>query len=292
MPASSIQIGFVDKFRADFIMLAQQQMSRLRPYVRTDPDMLEGRFGYYDRIGAVNMTKRTARHQDTNIVEVPHSRRRVSLSDFEMGHLLDKQDLKKLSSDPKSKYMKNALAAANRQIDDLIIQAATANSFSIDEDGAATPIALPAGNVIAAGGTGLTLAKLLTAREILGTAEAEGEDGQPEILVFSARQRTTLLNTTEVKSKDFNAVQALVKGEIDEFLGFKFIRTERLLRTGTTRRCLAFQPNAIGLAIGEDVEVDIGPRRDKGNATQLLVTMQMDATRVEDERIVAIDCTE
>jgi hypothetical protein len=287
---STVPIGFVDRFRGDYIMLAQQRTSRLEGTVRTDPDMLQGRFGYYDRIGAVAMQRRTSRHQDTGVVEVPHSRRRITLADYELPHLLDKQDVAKLVADPQGKYMQNALAAANRQKDDIIIAAADADAYSIDEDMAATAVALPSSQIIAAGATGLTLAKLLQVKEILDGAEVDEEEGR--VAVISSKQVTNLLNTTEVKSADYNSVKALSEGRIDTFMGFTFIRSERLKKTGSNRRCLFYGKNALGLAIGEDITVDIGPRRDKGNATQLLITMSGDATRIEDEKLVAVDCQE
>ena len=63
------------------------------------------------------------------------------------------------------------LAVINRKIDSLIINAARGNSFSIDEDDTATAIALPAGQKVAVGGTGLTLAKMISGLEILNGAE-------------------------------------------------------------------------------------------------------------------------
>ena len=38
---------------------------------------------------------------------------------------------------------------------------------------------------------------------------------------MTATQITNLLSATEVKSADYNTVRALVRGEIDTFLGFK-----------------------------------------------------------------------
>lgn len=286
----NIPVGFVDRFSGDLIMLAQQKESRLEGTVRRDPDMLQGRFGYFDRIGAISMHRRTSRHQDTGVVDVPHSRRRITTVDYELPQLLDKQDVMRLVADPQGKYMQSALAAANRQKDDIIIAAADAPAYSIDEDMAATAVPLPSSQIIAAGGGGLTLAKLLQVKETLDAAEI-GDD-EPRFALVTTKQVTNLLNTTEIKNADYNSVKALVEGKIDTFLNFKFIRTERLKKTGTERRCLFYAPTAIGLAVGEDITTDIGPRRDKGNATQLLVTMSMDATRIEDEKLVAVDCVE
>jgi len=287
---SSVPVGFVDRFRGDYIMLSQQRTSRLEATVRTDPDMLLGRFGYYDRIGAVSMQKRTTRHQDTGVVEVPHSRRRITLVDYELPFLLDKQDVMRMVADPQGKYMQNGLAAAARQKDDIIIAAADAVSYSIDEDNQATAITLPSSQIIGAGGTGLTIAKLLSVKEALDGAEVDDEEER--VAVISSKQVTNLLNTTEVKSADYNSVKALSEGKIDTYLGFRFIRSERLKKTGSERRCLFYAKNAIGLAVGEDVTVDIGARRDKGSATQLMITMSSDATRIEDEKIVVVDCVE
>jgi hypothetical protein len=287
---STVPVGFKDKFRDDFILLSQQMETRLAGRVRTDPDMLMGRFGYYDRIGKVDMQKRTSRHQDTGIVEVPHSRRRITLIDFELPFLLDKQDVMRMIADPQGKYLQLALAAANRQKDDSIIACADANSYAIDEDMAATPIPLPGSQIIVSGATGLTLAKLLQAKEIIDGAEVN--ENEKRTAAVSSKQITNLYNTTEVKSADYNTVKALAEGKINTFLGWEFIRTERLKKTGNDRRCLFFTEQAIGLAIGEDINIDIGPRRDKGNGTQILVTMSVDGTRVEDEKIVAVDCTE
>jgi hypothetical protein len=288
--ASSVPVGFIDRFTDDFIMLSQQQDARLAGLVRTDPDMLMGRFGYYDRIGAVSMQLRTQRHADTGIIEVPHSRRRVTTKDYELPMLLDKQDLMRLIADPKGKWMMNALAAANRQKDDIIIAAADANAFSIDEDNAATAVPLPNSQIIVDGGTTFSIDKVYALKEVFDAAEIN-ENEQRHIFV-NAKAITKMLKTTEVKSQDYNVVKVLVEGKIDTFLGFKWHRTERLKKTGNIRRCIAFSTNGIGLAVGEDVTVDIGPRRDKGNATQLLVTMSADATRIEDEKVGVIDYDE
>lgn len=287
---STIPVGFVNRFHGDFIMLSQQKLSRLEGTVRTDPDMLAGKFGYYDRIGAVSMKKRTSRHQDTGVVEVPHSRRRITLADYELPHLLDRQDVMRLVADPQGKYMQNALAAAHRQKDDIIIAAADASSYSIDEDEAATAVALPAGQIIAASVTGLTKAKILQVKEILDGAEV-GED-EERFAIVGSKQITNLLNLTEVTSDDYNTVKALVSGKIEQWLGFTWIRSERLKKSGTERRCLFYTKSALGLAIGEDITTSIDKRPDKGNATQLLVTMSMDATRIEDEKLVVVDCVE
>ena len=112
-------------------------------------------------------------------------------------------------------------------------------------------------------------------------------------MVCSANQLSDLLNINEVKSSDFNTIKALVQGEIDTYLGFKFIRSERLgLDSSSNRQVLAFCQSAIGLAVGSDIQTKISERADKNYATQVFLSMTIGATRIEDEKMVEIACTE
>ena len=90
-----------------------------------------------------------------------------------------------------------------RAIDDLIIAAATGNA--VDGDG--SNVALPAGQKIAHGSAGLTLAKLISAKEILDGNEVDEED---RFFVLGSQQVSNFLNTTEVKSADYNSIKAFV----------------------------------------------------------------------------------
>ena len=75
-------------------------------------------------------------------------------------------------------------------------------------------------------------------------------------------------------------------------MGFHFVRTERLILTGSTRHCLAYPSSGITLAVGTDINVDVGPRRDKRNNTQVYVWASFGATRMWGEKVVQINCEE
>ena len=102
-----------------------------------------------------------------------------------------------------------------------------------------------------------------------------------------------MLAITQITSADYNSVKALVQGQIDTFMGFKFIRTQRLgTDTNGNRQVLAFNQSALGLAVGSDISTKISERADKNYATQVFLSMTIGATRVEDEKMVEIACTE
>jgi hypothetical protein len=83
------------------------------------------------------------------------------------------------------------------------------------------------GQIIAEAGTGrFTIAKLRQAKEILDLADVD--PSLPRHIVVGPKQITDLLGTTEVTSSDFNTVKALASGDINSFLGFNFVVSNRL----------------------------------------------------------------
>ena len=269
-------------------MLAQQKGSRLRATTREDGVMI-GKSVYFDRIGPTAAVRNTARHADTPLVTTQHSRRRADLVDYDWADLVDQTDKLRTLFDPQNSYAVNAMWAMGRAMDDEIIAAMAADA--IEGQAGGTTTALPAAQKIANGSTDLTVAKLLTAREIL--EEAEVDPDARKYILCSADQITALLGDTNVTSADFNTVRALAAGEINSYMGFDFIRSERIAGKGTTDAlCYAYTADAMGLMVNKDMMVDIGPRRDKRNAMQVYVCMSLSAVRIEDKQLVQIACDE
>jgi hypothetical protein len=287
--------NFVQQYASDFRLLYQQRLSRLRPWVQLESGIV-GQSKSVERLGKAEAYDITSRHADTKFVEVPHSRRWIDLTDKGWAELIDKLDKIRLLADPTNGYAAMALAALNRQIDTQIITAARGNSRT--NTGLA---ALPTTQKIAVGATNLTLAKLLTAKEILDSNEVDDDsslmsDGQgatpSRVIVVNAKMLTSLLGTTEIKSVDYNSVKALAQGQVDTFLGFKFVRTEALPKDGTatTGYALAWAKSCIALGVGQEINTSVDKRPDKNNAWQVFADMSMGATRLEDEGVVEIAC--
>ena len=289
--STQITTAFVEQYSSNVTMLAQQMGSKLRPAV--DVETIRGKNGFFDQIGATAAVARTTRHGSTPQVDTPHSRRRVTLADYEWADLIDDLDKVRMLIDPTSAYAKAAAAAMGRSMDDVII---TALGGSADTGVAGgTAVALPSSQKTSTANQtdGLTVAKLLSAKFIL-----DNNDVDPSIkryLVCGPKQIQDLLNTTEVKSSDFNTVKALAQGDINSFMGFNFIMSTRLNFDATNtddRLCFAFTEDAVKLAIGSDVKARIDERNDKSYATQVYYSMAIGATRMEEEKVVQIPCNE
>lgn len=285
----------VQQFGANFRILGQQKSARLVPYCQMETG-ITGTAKSVERIGKAEAYDLTSRHADTQFVQVPHSRRWLDLADKAWAELVDEMDKIKMLGDPTSPYAGLAVAALNRQKDDAIIAAAR-GSARAGTGASATTIALPTAQKIAEGGSGLTLAKLLTAKELLDAAEidtgdVDGQGAAGRVIVVTTKQLTNLFNTTEVKSADYNTVKALVTGQVDTFLGFKFVRTERLPKSGTTRYAIAWAKGCVAYGSGMEPVTSIDPRPDKNHSVQVYARESIGAVRLEDEGVVEIGCFE
>ena len=289
--STQITTAFVEQYSSNVSMLAQQMGSKLRGAV--DVETIRGKNGFFDQIGATAAVVRSTRHGATPQIDTPHSRRRVSLADYEWADLIDDLDKVRLLTDPTSNYAKAAAAAMNRSIDDVIITALNASADTGVAGG--TAVALPSSSKFATSdqSDGLTVAKLLQSKYFLDNGNVD-----PSIkryFVCGPKQIQDLLNTTEVKSSDYNTVKALAQGSINSFLGFEFIMSTRLNMDGThtdDRLCFAFTQDAVKLAIGADVKAKITERDDKSYATQVYYSMALGATRMEEEKVFQVPCDE
>jgi len=289
----SIQIttSFVEQYSSNVTMLSQQMGSKLRGSV--DVENINGKNAFFDQVGVTAAQIRTSRHGDTPQIDTPHSRRRLSLADYEWADLVDDVDKVRMLVDPTSSYAKAAAAAMNRSIDDVIITAMNASANTGVAGGTSTDLPSTQKTATSDQSDGLTIAKLLSAKKIM-----DNNDVDPSLkryIVCGPQQISDLLGTTSVTSADFNTVRALSTGEVNSFLGFEFIMSTRLNKdaTNTTDRLVfAYTEDAIKLGIGKDIAAKISERADKSYSTQVYYCMSLGAVRMEEKKVVQIPCHE
>ena len=211
------------------------------------------------------------------------------MDDYDWADLIDNEDKVRLLISPQSEYAMAGAWAMGRAMDDAIIAAATGTAYYGVSGGSSQT--LPSGQKVVHASGGLTVTKLLSAKEILDAADVDPDE--PRFVVCAAGQIADLLAITEITSSDYNTVRALAAGQIDTYLGFKFITSQRLGQDSTpSRQCLAFTKSAIGLALGVDISTKISERADKNYATQVFLSMTIGATRIEEEKMVEIAANE
>jgi hypothetical protein len=291
--STEVNKAFVQQFADNLIHLAQQKGSRLMPTVMVKK--VVGKYAHFDRLGKTAAQKRTSRHGDTPIIDTPHSRRRAVLDDYEWADLVDSQDELRMLIDPKSAYAEAGAWALGRSMDDIIIDAASGSAKSIDSSDSSSNVtfdtAMTVDEDFGTGNSNLTFEKLNEAKRLL-----RGKDIDPDeelFCVVNADALHSLLTESEIQSIDTNTVRALVQGDLNTFMGFRFVHSERIsTQSEGFYQVLCYAKSAIGVAIGEDIKVRMSERDDKSYATQIYASMTMGAVRVEEEKIAIIECVQ
>lgn len=279
--------AFVEQFADNFKHLAQQSTSRFESAVTVEAG-IRGMSKSINRLGLQTASRRLTRHGDTPINDTPHSTRYVDLFDWESGDMIDDQDKIRMLVDPTSDYVKAMVAGLNRAKDDVIISALGGSARS-----STGTVALPAGQIIAAGGSGLTKAKIIQAKKLFRSNEADEEAGEELYIGYSAEALEDVLSDTTLTSADFMAVKMLQEGTLKgTWMGFRWVPSQRFIASGGVRSLYAWAKSGVTMGVGENIMTRVGEDPGKGFNVRVYAKMSIGAVRVEEEKVVQINCQE
>lgn len=286
--SNQIDKTHVQQYENNLIILAQQEGSALRNTVQVKT--LDAKSGHFDRLGSQVAVRKTSRHMATPQNDTPHSRRRVILEDFVTNDYVDNTDLMRALIDPRSAYAQVQAFALGRQMDQIIIEAATGNATSVDATDATSNVAVAhtIDEDFSTANSDIVLEKMIEAQRILMTNNVNMREER--FFVMDSTALHNMLNETKVQSADYNTIRSLVSGKLETFLGFKIIVTEELNSSSEGfKNCLAYTKSAIGLAVGQDIKVRMSERPDLSYSHQIFAEMSAGAVRVEEEKLVVIE---
>jgi len=290
---STFKAHWVDKFKTDVLMLGQQMDSRLWRFCDPEPDAITSDYFYFNSVGTVSVRPKTAVGAPTPQMGPVRYRRRGAVVPYEWGDWYDIDQLRIMVENPQAKDKKAAVAAFNRKLDEVILNNALGSVTTVASDRSETTSSLPAGQVIAVnfGGSNvnLTIGKLLEAKRIFDAAEIPGK----RVCVLTSSQIAGLLNTTEVKSADYNTVKALAAGELNTFCGFEFVQTELVpVDSNSYRRVVFMIEGAMGGFKNAEPSVDMGKDPANSFIPKVYMHQPLGAMRIEDKRIIECKCAE
>jgi hypothetical protein len=290
---------FTTQFSTNLQLRLQQTGSKLRDKVSTGMHVGK-QASPVQYLSPIKMRAPAGRFAPKNRTDADFMRRWVFPSDAEADQLIDSFDLLKTIVDPKSQYVTNAANAVGREYDDAIIAAAfgTAQigvdngSLSAETWSSFSGAYDVADDFGSSASTGLTVAKLIEAKRILRHNHVDIET-DPITLVIGSKQESDLLSQVEVVSKDFNDRPVLVNGEVQKFLGFNIIVSERLGAPSNIRECIAFAKSGMYLGMWQDMKNRVSIRNDlSGEPFDLYTSISKGATRLEPGRVLKIKCAD
>jgi hypothetical protein len=278
--AIGLNNAFVTLFDAE-VKQAYQASAVLVPAVRQRRG-IEGSTAKFPKVGKGVATLRVPQ-TDVTPLNVDFSQVTATMEDWNAAEYSDIFMQQKVNFDERQELVQVVANAIGRRQDQLIIDAAEASGTS-----------LTVANSIGGANTDLNVAKLREAKKLL---DANNVPPQDRHIILHANNLSALLSETAVTSSDFNTVKALVSGELNTYLGFKFHvlgdRTEGgLSKDGSNdRTVIAFHKDALGYAegIGPKTEINYVPEK-----TSFLVNAMFSAgaVAIDAEGIVDITCRE
>ena len=281
----TIPTAFVEQFSAQVRILSQQRMSKLRASVMNESAVGEAVAVEFVGGAGIRANVVDTRHGDTPLNNTPHSRRWVYPVDYDYADMIDTEDKVRMLAQPENAYSRVHAAIMGREIDIEIVRALGGTSTTGKD--ASGSQALPTGNKRNASASGsvntpLGISDLRWAKQQLD--EAEVDEMYPRFAIMQAAGIENLLRTTAITSADYNAVRALVHGEINTFMGFNFIRCERV----TNARAFFYAQPAVCLKTWREPSTVADRRPDKRNAMQLYTSGTWGATRLEDAMVFQV----
>jgi Tfp pilus assembly protein PilV len=191
------------------------------------------------------LANQKASSADVTPMNVGHEFKTATLANWNAPEFTDIFDAQEVNFDEKQELASTIAGALGRRCDQLVIDAMDAST--------------PLTTAVAAGGTNLTIAKVNDAQVEL---RDQGVPNTELFAVIEAGGLGGLLNDEKATSGDYQAIKALVSGEINTLVGFQFIILETRAEGGLTEAANVvdswfFQRPAVGLAVGIDMKTEI-----------------------------------
>lgn len=277
--AVSISNAFVTLFDSEVKQAYQGQRALVG---LTRERTVEGNTVKFPKIGKGTATIRVPQ-TDVTPLNVTYSQVTATMEDYIAAEYSDIFNQAKVNFQERAELVQVVAGAIGRRMDQVVIDALSASSGT-------NTVA----NSIGGANTNLNVAKLRAAKKAM---DAKNVPAQGRCMVVHANNLDSLLAETEVTSSDFNSVKALVTGDVDTFLGFKFItlgdRDEGGLSIDASndRVVYAFHKDAMGLGIGMGQQSRVDYIAEK---TSFLVASMFSAgsVAIDAEGITKITCRE
>ena len=276
--AQSITNAFVTLFDEE-VKQAYQGEALLRGTMRTRSGV-QGNTVKFPKIGKGVATVRVPQ-TDVTPLNVTYSQVTATMTDYIAAEYSDIFHQSHVNFDERRELVQVVSKSIARRMDQLCIDALDAAS---SPSTVATSVGGAASN--------MNIEKLRAAAKAMNDNNVPAEGRH---LLMHSSQLDALLGETETTSSDFATVKALVRGEINTFMGFNIItmgdRDEGGVPKPSTRTCFAWHQDSMGYAesMSQKSEVNYIPEK-----TSFLVSSMFSAgaVAIDDEGIVKISCTE
>jgi len=274
---------YISTFETILRHLAQQEVSRSRPYVTERGAGSENH--NWERLGTSDASIKVTRLQPTPEADTPFSRRVSVAKTYDNADSTEQEDPSQMLIDPNSNLAVSLGYSMRRAVDDEIFAAATAAALTGD----GSTSAFPAGQIIGDYTTPISFDFITAVQEKF--MENDIDMSIPKVAIVGPTQIRKLMQLTEQTSADYVHREALMRlsstGIVPMWMGFTWISSTRLVVPAADQLdTLFFTKRALGLHVAQDINARIAEDPATSFAWRIYCFMVMGAVRVEDEHIV------
>ncbi len=306
--------AFFNSYTTGYEHVLQERKPQYQGLLREE--RIEGENESYDFLGIIDLDEKTTRFGDIPLEDLTHNRRWISPKFFEKGVLVDKLDDIALHTDPTSDYIQALAKGEIRRQNITVTNSFFSNvkggkepgddTFVFTESAYVTSTRLTTGgrvivhdaqNNFTAGGvsSGLTIDKLILAKQALGELENDPDD--LFYIAVSPKQLSDLLREAETQSIDTNIIRSLVAGTVTEYMGFRFVVTNRIV-VGSTNdvdadtnvfKCPVWTKEGMLFAKHQSPIFNV-EKVVRKQVWQISARVGMAAIRMDEDKVVQIEC--
>lgn len=283
--ATDIAKVYISTFERTLRHLAQQSITRLRPFVTERAT--NGKDHGWERLSEASSTNKPAGLVGTPSTGGTYSRRLSLATTEHAGDSTQQEDIVQMLIDPNSNQAASLAMAIRRAWDRAILTAAT--GAATDGDGVAVPYDVANQQIVAASTITFDLVTQVQEKFLDNNIEPD----VPKVFVVGPKQCRKLMQLTENTSSDYvhrEALQRLTNtGIVPNWLGFTWIMSTLLNVTAGAPDvidCIAFTKRGLGLQMNRDMLVRIAEDPTMSFAWRIYCATTFGVVRTEDEHVV------
>jgi len=315
--AGDVPNAYVNQYAKTVLTEAQQAIRKLPSHMITMP--ISGYEAYVDVIhpfeyglsGKLDTTANTpnfatatreagpiqvgSRYEPTKFQHAEWFRVRVSASEYRMTVPFERNDAKRMLTDPRSPIVQEMIKSFNRKVDQICYNSFAADrSIGLENAGTWTWTDTPfSGATVGTIDGGFTVDLV---QEIIKQFQYDEEDLQAErpVILLEENGWKQLFKDQTFISRDYNPNAPLPAYQLREYMGclFVWMSSKRLSTVYQGQENVvttyAWLPSAMRFAVEKEMEVIVSQRPDLNNCLQVWMELSIGAARIRDTGVIRV----
>ena len=307
---------FVDEFHDDLYHVCQQTESKFKQAARVEYGLIAAEDKAFDMMDAFTLTEKSGYSPDTPSIDPATQRRWVTTTPYHNSVPFDRDADLSIKLSPTGDFVTAFKRAINRKFDDIVLACFEGTVYSGRRRGSTITWASQDGNIkytaentgrtiayncssgnCSAADTGMTTEKIELAHEYWAFNDVD--DNIPKWCAISPRQATNLWGQEQYVNRDYSSGEPLMTGYIRRnWMGINWIVSSKITLGSSNDvdagadvyECWAWAQDGIILGIADELTIEITTLPTKSYAQQVYVHMNAGAMRMDEDKIIKIEC--